>query len=191
MKALIIVDLQRDFIDGSLAVPGAETVAENVAKYLEDISYRPTNVNQVSDDTYSDVVASMDAHVKPGAHFVDWPKHCVFGTDGFELDRALQFCGVDLHLFFKGANEAAYSAFEGRDVFGASLESHLRQLFVRSVDICGLATDYCVEATALDAVRLGFATTVLTDMVAAVADDTGAAAVAAMTAAGVSFREGR
>ncbi|MBJ7529249.1 MAG: isochorismatase family protein, partial [Nocardioides sp.] len=88
-------------------------------------------------------------------------------------------------LFRKGEHVAAYSGFEGRSATGASLADWLRERGVDRVDLCGIATDHCVRATALDAVAEGFATRVLTDLVVGVAPATTEAALAALREAGV------
>jgi nicotinamidase/pyrazinamidase len=116
--------------------------------------------------------------VDPGDHFSDqpdyrhsWPQHCVVGTDGVAFHPNLEPQPFDA-IFRKGEYEAAYSGFEGRDPDGTSLADWLRRHDVTQVDVCGLATDYCVRATAVDAVREGFEVRVLTDLCAGVAPET-------------------
>ena len=104
------------------------------------------------------VVATRDHHIDPGAHFSDepdfvdsWPPHCVVGTGGAEFHDALQPRPFDA-VFHKGEHEAAYSGFEGVSPSeGEPLADWLRDRGVDAVDVCGIATDYCVRATALDA----------------------------------------
>ena len=182
-RALVIVDLQNDFCEGgSLGVDGGAEVARRVSDYVADHG-----------DEYDLIVASRDYHVEPGGHFSDapdfrdsWPVHCVVGTNGaafhpdFEVDR------VD-DVFSKGAYSAAFSAFEAVDDDGRTLEQVLRERGVEAVDLVGLATDYCVRSTTLDAVRAGFTARVLTDMAAGVNQDTTAAALDEMAAAGVEL----
>jgi nicotinamidase/pyrazinamidase len=141
--------------------------------------------------TYDVVVATKDHHVDPGAHFgnppdyVDtWPAHCVVGTDGEAFHPNLDHEPFDA-IFRKGEHQAAYSGFEGRAEDGTALADWLREHRVVEVDVCGLATDHCVRATALDAQRAGFATRVLTSLSAGVAPETTERALAEMTAAGV------
>ena len=165
-RALIVVDVQNDFCEGgSLAVAGGAAVAASVTRLL------------AGDHGYDLVVATRDHHIDPGGHFsaapdyVDsWPPHCVAGTPGadFHPDLAWRdFAGV----FDKGEYAAAYSGFEGRDhaAGGVPLADFLRDRGVGELDVCGIATDHCVRATALDAARLGFDTTVLLPLTAAVA----------------------
>jgi nicotinamidase/pyrazinamidase len=165
MRALIVVDVQNDFCEGgSLAVAGGAAVAGRVAELLG------------GDHGYDHVVATRDHHINPGAHFSDtpdyidsWPVHCVAGTPGAELHPALANTHFDA-VFDKGEYAAAYSGFEGA-ADGTALADWLVDHKVASVDVCGIATDYCVRATALDAVRDGFGTRVLVDLTAAVAPE--------------------
>ena len=123
------------------------------------------------------VVATQDWHPPTTPHFAQdggiWPVHCVAGTWGAELHPALTLPG-NAPRVRKGANgEDGYSAFTMRDpttgeTIPTELESLLRNAGVEGVVVVGIATDYCVKATALDALRLGFETAVLTDAVAAV-----------------------
>ncbi len=173
-RALVVVDVQNDFCEGgSLAVAGGAQAASDISAYL------------AGDPGYDVVVATRDAHVDPGAHFSDtpdfvdsWPRHCVVGTPGQELHPNLTWRNFGA-VFDKGAYEAAYSGFEGTDAQGQTLDEFLAAAGVTDVDVCGIATDHCVSATARDAARLGYVTTVLTDLVAAVSpeklDDTYAA----------------
>jgi nicotinamidase/pyrazinamidase len=178
VRALIIVDVQLDFCEGgSLAVAGGASVAERI--------------NAVT-GRYDQVVATRDYHVDPGDHFSDtpdyvhsWPVHCVAGTAGAAFHPALDVAPIGA-VFAKGGYAAAYSGFEGAEPGGAGLADWLRARQVTEVDVVGIATDYCVRATALDAVRAGFATAVLTDLTAGVAPSSTAAALDEMRAAGVT-----
>lgn len=127
------------------------------------------------DHGYDLVVATRDHHIDPGSHFstqpdyVDsWPVHCVAGTPGAELHPDLTFTAWD-GVFLKGQHTAAYSGFEGAEAdSGVPLAAFLRDRGVTAVDVCGIATDHCVDATARDAVREGFDVTVLEGLTAAV-----------------------
>jgi len=188
-RALIVVDVQNDFCEGgSLPVDGGAKVAERVAELVR---------SQVGEDAdYDHVVATKDHHIAPGDHFGSppdyadsWPAHCVVGSAGEEFHPALDGAvrdGVVDEVFLKGEYQAAYSGFEGRSTDGATLGAWLQANGVTEVDVCGLATDHCVRATALDAVREGFATRVLTDYAAGVAPDTTASALADLADAGVT-----
>lgn len=165
-RALLVVDVQNDFCEGgSLAVDGGLSVAARVKELLG------------TDHGYDLVVATRDHHVDPGSHFSEdpdyvdsWPRHCVAGTEGAELAAPLAADDFDA-VFDKGEHAAAYSGFEGRDAGGTGLGDWLRGHGVDRVDVCGIATDYCVRATALDAARAGFEVRVLVDLTAAVAPD--------------------
>ena len=182
--ALIVVDVQRDFCEGgSLAVAGGLAVAAAVKNLL------------AADHPYAAVVATRDHHIDPGAHFsahpdyVDsWPVHCVVGTGGAELSDPLDAADFDA-VFDKGEHAAAYSGFEGHDADGTTLATWLRAHDIDRVDVCGIATDYCVRATALDAAREGLSPTVLSGLVAAVAPDRLEDTYAAWRAGGVVTRE--
>jgi nicotinamidase/pyrazinamidase len=183
-RALLIVDVQNDFCEGgSLAVAGGAAVARAISAYLAS----------PGGHGYARVVATQDHHIDPGDHFAaepdfasSWPPHCVAGTPGAAFHPDLGTGPIEA-LFRKGEHAAAYSGFEGTDRHGTSLEDWLRQRGVRSVDVAGIATDYCVRATAADAVRAGFATRVLVGLTAAVHPDTAQAALAALRAAGVEL----
>ncbi|MFC7548058.1 isochorismatase family protein [Plantactinospora sp. GCM10030261] len=182
-RALIVVDVQNDFCEGgSLAVTGGAAVAAAISRLLAAPLER-----------WRHVVATKDYHIDPGAHFGDppdfvtsWPRHCVVGTAGSEFHPELRTDRIE-EVFHKGEHAAAYSGFEGFAADGASLADWLRQRDVDAVDIVGIATDHCVRATALDATRAGFATTVLLDLTAGVAAATTETALAEMAEAGVTL----
>ena len=189
-RALIVVDVQNDFCEGgSLPVAGGAEVAYEIGQLLHEW------VQQTPDaPTYDVVVASKDHHVDPGDHwarepdYVDtWPVHCQVGTDGEAFHPNLDPQPFDA-IFLKGEHEAAYSAFEGRTTSGTALTEWLREREVSALDICGIATDHCVRASALDAAAAGFATTVLLDLCAGVAPETTEAALEQMREAGVRLR---
>jgi nicotinamidase/pyrazinamidase len=179
-RALVIVDVQLDFCEGgSLPVTGGEAVAEHITTYLERDA-----------DDYAMIVATRDWHEDPGSHFSEtpdyhtsWPTHCVAGTPGAGFHPALDVGRVTA-VVSKGRSSAAYSGFQG-EIDGEQLDALLARAGIRELDICGLATDHCVRATALDALRRGFAVRVLIDLCAGVSPETTAAAVAEMVAAGV------
>lgn len=181
MRALIIVDVQNDFCEGgSLAVAGGAAVARAINDLL------------AGDHGYDHVVATADHHIDPGGHFSDdpdfvdsWPRHCVAGTNGADLHPHLETAAIEA-VFRKGEYSAAYSGFEGTSG-GVRLAEWLRDRGVDEVDVAGLATDYCVRATAMDAVRSGFTTRVLTDLTAGVSPDTTATALKDMRAGGVAI----
>lgn len=182
-RALVVVDVQRDFCEGgSLAVTGGLAVAAAIKDLL------------TSAHDYAAVVATRDHHVDPGDHFSDspdfvdsWPRHCVVGTEGVELADPLGL-GDFAAVFDKGEFAPAYSGFEGRDALGNSLADWLRAHEVDTIDVCGIATDHCVRATAADAAREGFRPTVLLGLTAAVAPDRLPVTLDALQAQGVQLR---
>ncbi|HET7389059.1 MAG TPA: isochorismatase family protein [Nocardioidaceae bacterium] len=187
-RALIVVDVQNDFCEGgSMGVAGGAQVASDIGELVHHWAAKDPKA-----PSYDVVVATRDHHVDPGDHFSDqpdfarsWPPHCVVGTDGEAFHPNLDPQRFDA-VFLKGEYAAAYSGFEGR-TDGVSLADWLRERDVTHVDVCGIATDYCVRATALDAVKEGFDTTVLQALSAAVAEETAQAALEEMTGAGVSL----
>jgi nicotinamidase/pyrazinamidase len=188
-SALIVVDVQNDFCEGgSLPVSGGARVASDIATLLHA---RTAGLPGAA--AYDHVVATKDHHVDPGHHFSrepdfrdSWPAHCVVGTDGEAFHPNLDPEPFEA-IFTKGEHAAAYSGFEGRAADGATLADWLRSRRVTDVDVCGIATDHCVRATALDAVSEGFAVTVLTGLCAGVAPATTAAALEELKAAGVAL----
>ncbi|HSA51250.1 MAG TPA: isochorismatase family protein, partial [Yinghuangia sp.] len=136
-----------------------------------------------------------DHHVDPGAHFspnpdyvASWPPHCVAGTPGADFHPEFaEAAGEVDEEFRKGAHAAAYSGFEGTAADGTPLAAWLRGHGVTEVDVVGIATDHCVKATALDAVREGFATRVLLSLTAGVAAETTRRALDEMQGAGVEL----
>jgi nicotinamidase/pyrazinamidase len=185
--ALIVVDVQNDFADpaGGLSVAGGAAIIPTIDR---EIAMAVANGALV--------VATQDWHPESTPHFAKdggiWPVHCVAGTWGAELhpDLALP---EDAPRVRKGANgEDGYSGFTMRDpvsgdTLPTELEGLLRDAGVDRVVVTGLATDYCVKATAIDAASLGFRTSVLTDAIAAVdlEPGDGERAIEAMEDAGV------
>lgn len=187
-KALFIIDVQNDFTEGgALGVDGGAAVAAGVTDYLAE--HR---------DEYELVVASRDWHdgdSDNGGHFardaapdfVDtWPAHCVAGTPGAEYHPALDVTGVDVHIR-KGQGEPAYSIFEGTDEAGRGIADLLAERGITEVDVVGIATDYCVRQSALDALEHGQRVRVLTGLVAGVAPESSEAALAELGHAGAEI----
>ncbi len=184
--ALIVVDVQNDFADpaGGLSVTGGDRIVPVVNAQIE-----------LARAAGAPVIYTQDWHPPSTPHFQkdggEWPVHCVRDTWGAELHPDLRVEGPAIR---KGANgEDGYSGFTMREPVSGSivpteLEALLRDRAIERVVVCGLATDYCVKATALDAARLGFATSVLTDAIAAVDLEPGDGdrALKELRAAGVS-----
>src|SRR6476469_121958 len=186
-RALIVVDVQNGFCEGgSLPVDGGAAVAGAIGQLLHHWTRQDDHA-----PAYDVVVATKDHHVDPGHHWADrpdfvdtWPVHCRVGTDGEAFHPNLDPQPFDA-VFLKGEHEAAYSGFEGRTTSGETLADWLRTRGVEQVDVCGLATDHCVRATARDARSEGFETRVLTELCAGVAPATTEAALRQLAAAGV------
>lgn len=186
--ALLIVDVQNDFTEGgALGVDGGADVAGGITDLLHDHS-----------DEYALVVASRDWHDGDGdngGHFATtappdfvttWPVHCVAGTDGADYHPALDTAAIDVHIR-KGQGRPAYSAFDGVTDDGEVLADLLRDRDVSRLDVVGIATDYCVRASALDAVGEGIAVRVLTGLIAGVAPASSDAALTELRAAGAEM----
>ncbi len=191
-RALIIVDVQNDFVEGgSLGVDGGREVAARISEHLAAHA-----------DDYAVIAASRDWHDAGSTndgHFhapgeepdfvTTWPVHCVSDEPGSDYAPGLDTAAVTHHVR-KGMGEPAYSAFEGVTDDGARLADVLRAAGVTDVDVTGIATDYCVRASALDARQAGFAVRLLDGLHAGVAPATSAAAVEEMAAAGVRIGGG-
>jgi nicotinamidase/pyrazinamidase len=183
---LVVVDVQNDFADpqGSLSVAGGELVVAAANRLVDEA--RSAGVT---------VAYTQDWHPPDTPHFEKdggvWPVHCVRGTWGAELHPALL---VDGEVVRKGnGGEDGYSGFTMRNpVTGEERSTGLSELLrdrgVRSVVIAGLATDYCVKHSALDALELGFRVAVVRDAVAAVDVEPGdgVRALEALARAGVT-----
>ncbi len=164
-RALIVVDVQRDFCEGgSLAVNGGAATATRITAHLEHHARH-----------YEMIVATRDWHVEPGRHFVadgespdfaeTWPAHCVAGSEGAGWHPYLRL-PADTVVVSKGERAAAFSGFEGRTGDHLTLAEVLRGREIDAVDIVGIATSYCVRATALDAAASGLSTRMLAGLTA-------------------------
>jgi nicotinamidase/pyrazinamidase len=188
-RGLIVVDVQNDFCEGgSLPVEGGARVASDIGELLHHWTRGDDRA-----PAYDVVVASKDHHIDPGPHWSNhpdylesWPVHCRVGTDGEAFHPNLDPQPFDA-IFLKGNHDAAYSAFEGVSVDGVKLADWLRARHVEQLDVCGIATDYCVRETALDARREGFETRVISRLCAGVAPETTEKALADLKVAGVTI----
>src|SRR3954469_23564906 len=155
-RALIIVDFQNDFTPGgALAVRDGDRIAARIDQLARSRGFGL-------------VVATRDWHPADHSSFAEqggpWPPHCVQGTEGAELHPSVAGLRIDrVQDVGTGPRDEGYSGFEGND-----LAAYLRGRGVRRVLVTGIATDYCVRATALDAIEEGFDTTVFTDATVAI-----------------------
>lgn len=163
-RALVIVDVQNDFVEGgSLAVFGGRDLAARLGRFLKKTGF----------EEYDYIATTQDWHIAPGDHFSEtpdfvdsWPVHCVARTEGSEIVESLRevLAGRVNFAVKKGQFTASYSGFEGVSEDGTLLGDALREVGVTDVDVVGVAADYCVSATALDAQAQGFTTSVLMNL---------------------------
>jgi len=170
--ALIVVDVQVDFCEGgSLAVDGGNRTADNIAKYIKD-----------NEKNYDLVLFTKDWHKAPPndnrGHFGyppdyvnSWPVHCVQGTNGAEFHPAIKELAWNYpleNIFYKGNGRPDYSGFQGFNRQRVGLDKYLHDAGIGEVNVCGIAGDYCVRETALDAVLNEYNTIVLPELIASV-----------------------
>lgn len=179
VTALLIVDVQNDFCEGgSLAVAGGANLATEITQILK---------SNERNGEYDYVCATRDWHIDPGEHFDIWPVHCKVGTEGAQIHPNLELTD-SVEIFNKGEYEAAYSGFEAKHATnGQLLGDWLKQHGVTDIEIVGIATDYCVKASALDAAKAGFVTTVRLDRCRGIAAETVLQSIEEMKRAGVVF----
>jgi nicotinamidase/pyrazinamidase len=181
-RALIVVDMQRDFISGSLAVPEAEEIVAGI-------------VRRMRSPDYGLVVLTRDWHPQDTPHFEQWPVHCVAGTPGAEFDPRIRAVALErpglpecVSVVSKGLDDTdGYSGFEGVTSDGLSLQELLDHAEAEAVDVVGLALDYCVKATALDAANLRYPTNVSVPLTRWVSLDTAQRALVELADAGVNL----
>ncbi len=183
-SALLLVDIQNDFCPGgALSVSEGDQIIDIVNRLIPEFPL---------------VVSGIDWHPANHISFKQqggpWPPHCVQGTPGAELHTRLNQAEID--LYFRKADTVerdAYSEFEGRDKAGRSLDEVLKTRNIERLYVAGLATDYCVRATVLDGLKLGYDVYVITDGVRAVNvhPDDGAKALKEMSQNGAHLLTGR
>lgn len=186
---LIVVDVQNDFCEGgSLAVTGGAAAAAAITEFI-----------RANRDKYTVIVGSLDDHLPDSTNsghialppaqpdYIDtWPAHCIQGTPGADPHPNLDTSLIDVWVK-KGQGVPAYSAFEGHDTGQHNLNRVLVDRGVEAVEVVGIATDYCVKATARAARSYGFPTLFRLGLTAAVNPDNVPAVVDELTAAGVQF----
>jgi nicotinamidase/pyrazinamidase len=184
-RALFVIDVQNDFTEGgALGVAGGAAVAAGISRLLAE-----------QGGSYDHVIASRDWHDAEndnGGHFATadapdfvttWPVHCVAGTPGAEYHPDLDVAGIGVHVK-KGQGRPAYSIFQGTTDDGSTLDEVLERLDITDIDVAGIATDYCVLASAQDALDAGRSVRILRDLVAGVAPESSEAALLALEDAG-------
>lgn len=151
-KVLLIVDVQNDFCPGgSLAIDDGDRIVPVINKLMDKVDV---------------VIATKDWHPEGSSHFDNWPVHCVADSKGAKFHPKLNKQKIDkILLKGTGQDDAGYSAFDATNI---SLTDYLREQEVGPLYVVGLATDYCVKASALDARNQGFITYVVTDAIGAV-----------------------
>lgn len=179
-KALIIVDVQEDFVNGSLAVTGARDIIPLIEKELED-------------DKYDYVIMTMDKHPENHCSFEKnggmWPRHCV--DDGCipAFDVPNEVTQNKMMIWFKGINPCidSYSTFKDNNKNDLGFDLYLKSLGITEVSICGLALDYCVKYTAIDAVIAGYEVTLLESLTRSVEPKNDDAVIEELQIIGVSI----
>ena len=158
--ALIVVDVQKDFCPGgALAAPGGDHIIAALNRHLAEAR-----------EHEMPVYASRDWHPAVTSHFKEyggeWPPHCVQGSAGAQFHGDLKL-PADAVIVSKGDDPArpGYSAFDGHTTAGKTLLHDLRDRHVTRLYVTGIATDYCVKATVLDALQAGFDVNVLRDAI--------------------------
>lgn len=182
MKALLVVDVQRDFCPGgSLAVPYGDEVVAYINK-------------KIAEDEHGAYIFSFDCHPDNHCSFVEnggpWPKHCVAGTEGFDLHDDLKVPTDKLAtMIFKGMdpNFDSYSAFADDGGKKTELEAFLTAHDISELDVVGLATEYCVKATCLDGIKEGLKINLLVDGCRGINKDDVDKAIEEMKIAGVKI----
>jgi nicotinamidase/pyrazinamidase len=168
-KALLIIDLQNDFCPGgALAVPEGDSIIDTINSYIEYFHQRKLPI-----------FASRDWHPVRTTHFKEfggaWPAHCVQNTKGAEFHPQLKL-PTDAILLYKGMDPAkdSYSVFQAEDAHGVGFELLLHDAGIAELFVCGLATDYCVKSSVLDALQRKIKVRLLVDAIRGVniqADD--------------------
>lgn len=187
-NALFVIDVQNDFCEGgALACEGGAATAERITKYL-----------RANPERYQYVLASRDWHTagsRNAGHFAEtgsapdylntWPLHCIANTAGADYHPGFDRDLVNFEIL-KGQDADGYSIFDGVTVDDTPTETLLRSLGVTTIDVVGIATDYCVRASALDANLLGFGVTVISSLTAGVSPTSTEVAIDEMIDAGVA-----
>ena len=187
-RALLVIDVQNDFCEGgALACEGGSAVAAKISSFIADHK-----------ESYDFVIASRDWHTQNDSndgHFppadiepdyvITWPLHCIAGTQGAEYHPNLDASLIDVHIK-KGQSANGYSIFDGVTEDGTSFTDFLESNAITEVDVVGIATDYCVRASALDSVRKGLQVRVISSLTAGVSPESIEKAIDEMVDAGIA-----
>lgn len=187
-RALLVIDVQVDFCEGgALTCEGGAAVAKAITRHI-----------QQNREHYDYVIASRDWHEpnsQNGGHFPlpgqapdfvsSWPLHCIAGEPGADYHPGLDSSLIDIHVK-KGQDSHGYSIFDGVDDTGTPFPELIRNLGIKEVDVVGIATDYCVRASSLDAIHNGLQVRVITSLTAGVSPASTERAVDELIDAGVS-----
>ena len=191
-SATVVVDMLYDFIDGSLACIGGEEAVEETRKFLEKNLEGEGDAAVEILDT-KPVLFIRDHHPADHSSFKDfggiWPAHCVAGTRGGEIhEKLLPFVNEDL-TFDKGCERAVeqYSGFDGRNPAGQPLGEVLSLMDIKTVYVCGIATEYCVRSTCEDLLKAGFKVQLLKDCLAYVNEEGHRKSLEEMAAEGIEL----
>ena len=190
--ALVVVDMLYDFIDGSMACQHAEEAVGATLRFVEEKMTSPTD-EEVIRGAFP-VLFVRDFHPADHCSFTEsggpWPPHCVQGTRGARIHEALEPYADEALTFFKGYDRATeqYSGFEGINEAGQSLHDVLDIMDIKTVFVCGIATEYCVRNTCEDLLKAGFKVIVLQDALAWVDAEGHRAALQAMEKEGIRLQ---
>lgn len=170
-NALIVVDVQRDFAHpkGSLYVASGEQIAIDILSYIDVSKNNKFYARYLATKDSHNPNSDNCGHISSTPDYIDsWPKHCLTGKPGANFMKPLRSDDFN-DTFKKGRGVPAYSGFQGVGTFcKLTLNEYLRTYGINRVDICGLALDYCVKQTAIDAAKEGFKTRVFRSLTAAV-----------------------
>ena len=186
-KALLVIDVQVDFCEGgALACQGGAQVATAITKHIQE--NRPHYDYIIGSRDWHTPNSPNDGHFPPQGQEPDfvstWPLHCIAGKKGAEYHENLDSSLIDIHIK-KGQDANGYSIFDGTDDSGKSFSEVVKDLGITEVDVVGIATDYCVRASSLDANQHGLNVSVITSLTAGVAENSTEAAIDEMVDAGV------
>ena len=191
-KALVVVDMLYDFIDGSLACQNSEEAVRQTLRFIDSQTAGQGGEEHEILDTFP-ILFVRDHHPADHSSFKDqggiWPVHCVAGTHGGDIHQDLLPYVTEELTFDKGCDKAAeqYSGFEGINSAGQSLGEILELLDTTDVYVCGIATEYCVRNTCEDLKKAGFKVRLLKDCIGYVDMHGHVKALEEMAAEGISI----